>query len=243
MRVAMLGGLAAMALALVACGGGGSSGSVKYAATVVPIKHLDLSSTDLSVVTVLDPPFADQYPTVVATVNGQTLSGSQLASEEMELELNRRSLTPEMLATFPELGTRPPADPLDWVISDAVQQQAVERLGLLPTRDEAIAFARQRQSETEAALAQMTPGDRARTMDRLRAEGFPSSDWGSDDRAIQFYRQDVGTSRLRSFCARNESPNLPTEDLSASIGPSTCSRFLANERKHADVVYYVRWAD
>ena len=82
-RTALL-GLAA-ALFLAACGGG-SSGSVEYGATVVPIKHLDLSNLELTMVDFMNPPFADQFPVIVATVNGEDITGRGLASQEVLLD-------------------------------------------------------------------------------------------------------------------------------------------------------------
>jgi len=56
--------LAISALLIIACGGG-SSGSVRYAPTVVPINHVDLSAIELSFLDTINPPFVERYPLTV----------------------------------------------------------------------------------------------------------------------------------------------------------------------------------
>ena len=74
----------AIAAVATACGGG-SSGSVTYAPTVVPIKHIDLTGVDLASVNVTKLPqsLLDQYPAVLASVNGQPISNSSVILREI----------------------------------------------------------------------------------------------------------------------------------------------------------------
>jgi hypothetical protein len=249
MRAATLGGLAAIALAFVACGGGGGgTGSVKYAPTVVPIKHLDLSGIDLGVEQFQHPPFADQYPAVVATVDGQPVTGEALARQEVAIESSKRSAA-DLAARFPDLrpgitpATQPPKDPLDGAIDEQLKQQAIHRLGLLPAHDEAVQYTRDQEATIEKGWAVATPELREQEMSMMRAEGFPASDWGSSDVAVSFYSQLMALIKLGSVCHRYETPVLATSGLSFQPSGPECAAFLANERKHADIVYYVRWAD
>ncbi len=255
MRLALIGGLAAIAMALVACGGG-TSDSIKYAATVVPIKHLDLSGEALSAASFFQPPFADQYPPVVATVNGKPVTGEQLAAQEVVLELSRRQWTADYQQPFPQdyvkaqLKTIESTDPLGAPIDEALMSQAVERLGLSPTHDEAVAYTREQEANSDKALASMPPDKRAQEIDMMRQEGLPETDWASSDTVVARYGYQLGASRLATkACPKYRTPTpvvtLPPEYLGfANLGRGDpCEGFLAQERKNADIVYYVRWAD
>jgi hypothetical protein len=259
-RIALL-GIAATAVLLIACGGGGSGesvqyASVKYAATVVPIKHPDLSGEALPAASVFQPPFADQYPAVVAEVNGKPITGKQLATEQVGLELSRRNLLKTTPDEFPPgyvkswLQEAKSADPFKIIIDDELERQAVERLGLSPTHDEAVTYTRQLEAIYDQGLALVSPDQRAQQIDLYQQEGFPATDWASDDRIVEQYGALLGLRNLaRQVCPKYETPvpapTLPPEYLgfvNISAGKS-CAAFLVQERKHADIVYYVKWAD
>jgi hypothetical protein len=263
MRLAMLGGLAAMALAPVACGGRGG-GSVKYAPTVVPIKHFDFSGINLGVGQFQHPPGVDQYPAVVATVNGQPVTGEALARQEVAIESSKRSAA-DLAARIPDPrpgitpATQTPKDPLDGAIDEQLKQQAIRRLGLLPPHAEAVQYTRDQEATIEKGWADATPELRDQEIAMLRDEGFPASDWGSSDVAVSFYSQLMALMKLGSVCSKYRTPvpratqppvSSPSSNVNAIaafastyVGSTNCSGFLASERKHADIVYYVRWAD
>jgi len=251
-----------MAVLLIACGGGGSGSvkyatvqyeSVKYAATVVPIKHLDLSREALSPASIANPPHADQYPAVVAEVNGRPITGKQLASELEQLELGRRTLLTTTPDAFPpgyfdaQLQEARSTDPLTFIIDNELKQQAIERLGLSPTHDEAVAYTRQLEANAEQALASMSPDQRAQQIDLYQQLGFPATDWASDDRIVEQYGVLLGLSKLvHQVCPKYGTPTptpTPTGFFLFVSGGEPCAAFLAQERKNADIVYYVRWAD
>jgi hypothetical protein len=265
MRLTVIGGLAAIAIALIACGGGSKGsvkyatveyGSVKYAATVVLIGRPDLSSAALSGASIANPPHADQYPAVVAEVNGKPITGKQLATEQVGLELSRRNLlktTPDALPpgyVNSQLREARSADPFKIIIDDELERQAVERLGLSPTHDEAVTYTRQLEAIYDQGLALVSPDQRTQQIDLYQQEGFPATDWASDDRIVEQYGALLGLRNLaRQVCPKYETPvpapTLPPEYLgfvNISAGRS-CAAFLAQERKSADIVYYVRWED
>jgi hypothetical protein len=244
MRLAVIGGLAAIAMALVACGGG-SSGSVKYAPTVVAIRHVDLAGVTLTYKEVRQPPFADQYPAVVATVNGTPVTGTQLAVQEVFLEANKRSYT-ETTARFldPMLQAREASiaskDPLEAAIDEQLKEQAIQRLGLLPSHDEAAQYTRDQEATVEQGLARATPDQRDQTIVMLKDEGFPASDWASSDTIVSFYQAMMAEIRLTTkVCLKYDAPLPPTTPNGFLSLPSTrsdCSGFLAQQRKNADIV-------
>jgi hypothetical protein len=260
MRLAVIGGLAAIAMALIACGGGSESvpyatvkyGSVTYAATVVLIARPDLSSAALSEASIFNPPHADQYPAVVAEVNGKPITGKQLASELVLLELGRRNLLKTTPDAFPpgyvksQLQEARSADPLKLMIDAELQRQAVERLGLLPTHGEAVAYTNQQEEMFLHPPGIVSPENRAQTLEILRPQGFPDSNWASSDRIVENYREQLGMAKLvHQVCPKYGTPTptpTPTGFMFISGGDS-CVAFLAQERKNAEIVYYVRWAD
>ena len=238
-------GLVTVALLIIACGGGGG-GSVKYAPTVVPIKHLDLSSVALSYKEFRSPPGADQYPAIVVTVNDTPVSGTELARQEVVVEWSKRSragLPDFALAQLPPEGVAP-RDALEAAIDEQLKQQAIQRLGLLPSHDQAVQYTRDQEATTEKSLAIATPEQRATTIAMLQDEGFPASDWASSDLVVSFYAQMMAVIQLGHTCHNyNAHTPDPTLGFANLIIASSCAGFLANERKSAQIVYYVRWAD
>jgi hypothetical protein len=251
-RIALLGSV--VAVLLIACGGG-RSGSVKYAPTVVPIKHIDLAGIELTYKESRNPPGADQYPAIVATVNGTQVTGTQLAVQEVLLEAKKRSYASyaQMAGTLsdPVLQARAAGmaskDPLEAAIDEQLKTQAIERLGLLPSHDEAAQYTRDQEATVEQGLARVTPDQRDQTIAMLQDEGFPASDWASSDTIVTLYEYMMAETRLTTkVCSKYRTSTPPTTPSGLLSLPSTfsdCAAFLAQERKNADIVYYVRWAD
>ena len=82
-----------LAFAALACGGGGSDDDGRtYAPTVVSIKHIDFTGMELTATDISNTPsqYAERYPGVVATVNGEPVTGAALAHAEIGIEWKRR---------------------------------------------------------------------------------------------------------------------------------------------------------
>jgi hypothetical protein len=248
LRTALLG--LAVEVLLIACGGGGSSGSLKYAPTVVPIKHLDLSDMEVTTADVTNPPLAEGYPDVVTTVNGEPVTSRALASKQALLELGRRQWTGEIAGPLQEqadamLDRLQSLDPLEELIDDTLKRQAVERLGLLPSYEEAVDYTSEREEAFLHPRGTVSPENREETLETMRLQGFPTENWASDARVVEGYRQGMGFVRLRNeVCSKYETPApIVTPHGFYSLPSSDCAGFLAQERETADIVYYVRWAD
>jgi len=244
--------LIAGALALAsACGGDDGKPEVER----VPIRHLDFEGMELTAADYFDPPFVDQYPDVVAEVNGEEITGAHLASQQVYMELDRRYYLTDVPDVFPDsyaasrLEELAATDPLEELIDRALQRQAVERLGLLPSYEEAVAYTRER----EADIAKLSPEDRAEADELNRLQGLPITDWASNEGIVEASRYAMGQAALRSrVCPTYPPPPVPGEPTATPIpeGPGTvvvsglgCGGLIAHERERADVVYYVRWVD
>jgi hypothetical protein len=238
--------LAALGLvfAAIACGGG-SSGSVTYAPTVVTINHMDFSGTDLTYKELRAPPFVDEYPVVVATVNGVSITGLQLAREQVQLELARRNWQNSLPDVFPkavidrEVQGIEAADPLEAAIDKELEKQAADRLGLAPSHQEALRLTRQAEDASNKALASAAPDQKPMLEEMLRVQGLLNTDWTASPKVVEGYRLSSGIHELQTrYCKLKATPSL----LSVSTSRD-CAAFLARERKNAKIVYYVRWAD
>ncbi len=239
--------IAAIACLLLVSGGG----SAPQASGGIAITRLNLRPAQLNPIDFLNPPPLNNYPSVVARVNGVAITGDALASRQVALELIRRRLTGTVPNTYPqelvdqELKTNKSADPLEDLINDELQRQAVQRLDLLPSNDEGVRAARQQQRSMAAVLAQpqLSEAQRQATERELEQAGFPiSSDWGADAAFVHRLRDSAGVLRLRQRECKFPFSTAESNPL-AGTGGRDCSAFLAKERAHADIVYYVRWAD
>jgi hypothetical protein len=249
----------AAVLAIIPCalaalaGGGGGGGSVRYAPTVVPIKHLDLDGVELTVQDFLHPSFANRYPSVVAEVNGQPVTGEALAREQVSLEFQRRGAieTPLSLGlgipslqealqerTDIRLEAIESIDPLEAAIDSALELQAAKRLKLIPSGPGAVELARQAQLDAENAIASASPEQRAAFEENLRVQGLHNTDWTTLPGIVETFAVARGLMALRHAKCKN----AQTPAVSVS-GRDHCTAFLAEEREHADIVYYVRWSD
>lgn len=212
----------------------------------IPIERLDLAGVELTYADFFNPPFAAQYPSVVATVNGEEVTGEALVRRQLQLELNLRGAkdTDDYLGVVGDY-TREllVLDPLEAVIDDTLERQAIERLGLLPSQEEAIEYTRAAEESFYDAADQANPDGsgegREESLDLMRLQGLPTRDWASSEKLVEVYRQGAGKARLRQQVCRN------TTEIQGFLNLSTgrdCSAFLADEREDADIVYYVRWA-
>ena len=235
-RAALL-GLAAVVL-LAACGGGGDADGL------VTIHRLGLEDAELNPVHILNPPPENDYPGVVATVNRIAITGNDLASRQVVLELSRRERE-DLADSFPEeLDKIASTDPLEELIDEELERQAAESLGLLPTYEEGVGAAREEQRSSESIIAGAPPEQRQVMRQTLEQLGAPSGDWGSDREWVDRVRQEWGLARLRNeFCEQAPTPTQSPSILVVQNVGRDCTDFLRRERQGADIVYYVRWAE
>jgi hypothetical protein len=193
----------------------------------------------------LNPPSSllDRYPATVVTVNGKAITGKSLVSQEVSGELGRRNQDPE-LAT--QVQTKPRAvDPLESVIDGELLRQAVERLGLLPSHEEAVKYT---QEQEQVFLHPDQPtANFDEFVSAMRQLGYPASNWASDEKTVENFREGLGMAKLRNqVCVKFNSPT-PTPNIKGFLNLFTsggnCDNFIAKQRKNAKIVYYVRWAD
>lgn len=231
---------AAIAALAAACGGGGGGGGR------VAVRRLDLEDVALTMKDYFDPAIPSPYPAVVAEVNGVPITGESLVRAQVRLELGRRQTTEyQSMDVFPEehiteeFTKLKSTDPLEELIDDELERQAVERLGYLPSYEEAVANTR----EQEAAFFYVPPGAQLQRDDRitmLDLLGWPHENWADDPDVVETHRQGMGIGELRRERCKRESA---TEDYLSLTVRWDCSEFLRRERQRADIVYYVKWAD
>jgi hypothetical protein len=233
-------------LALLGCGGGGSDDS-----GLVAIHRIELDDVDPAFESQFTPPpsLLGRYPAAVADVNGKPISGDALVAEQIRLAFTGRQLDAyqDMENVFPEAYINEErseiesTDPLESLIDKELLRQAVERLGLLPSHEEAEELAR----AAEEAFLGRTEGaeNREGLYETLRVLGWPDHDWASNEKIVETYRRGTGMTRLRKEHCEEPTPQPVTALLGFHSGGYDCSAFLAQERESADIVYYVRWAD
>ncbi len=240
-KLALLALLSALALIglSAACAGGGDEDER------VPIRRIDFTGVELSAADFFDPPFVDQYPEVVAEVNGEPITGEALVRRQVMLELSRRQLIGDTPEAFPEeyvsqqVADIESTDPLEAVIDQELERQAVERLDLLPSYDEAVAFTHEAEEAFRKARDQGLLEQRQETEELLRLLDMPAEDWASHEEVVERYRQQMGIGALRnSVCkeVRTQTPGV------LSVGRD-CTEFLAEERDKADIRYFVEWVE
>ncbi len=216
-----------------------------YAPTLVPIKHIHYSGVVLIFTDYSQPPLADGYPIVVATANGAPVTGVRLAGEQVHLELTRRN----MLNSLPRLGV-PQAtidrqvaaigsiDSLEAVIDRELERQVAERLGFMPSLEQALTLTRQAEDQSNAALAAASPEARPQLEQMLTAQGLLNTDWAAKPQLVELFRIQRGLTVLHQKKCK------PASVQNAAMADGyDCSGLMTKERKQADIVYYVRWAD
>jgi hypothetical protein len=217
------------------------------------IHRLQLAHAQLNSIYFLNPPPPNDYPAVVATVDGASISGDALASRQVVLELNKRQWLKTLPADVPSdfvtqhLGDIDAEDPLDYLIDQELERQAVIRLGYTPSEEDAAALAAKIEEVTKQDMqaATATPGAEQQYVELNAAQGLPASNWASDTAYVNRTRAVLGDIRLRkSICSQPTPTQTPT--LNELFSGNNCAAyrdFLQRERKHADIVYFVRWAD
>lgn len=238
---AALVGMAIVAVVLSGRSGGADGGSLA-------IHRLDLRSVEVPANTYApNPPTpANDYPAVVATVNGLPIAGDDLAKRQLTLELARRTANGEVEANvYPDelrdalVAKYAAEDPLETIIDAELERQAVIRIGLLPSQEEAVAYARDLQRLWEDAI-EVAPPDQQEEMRRTEATLWPSRDWSADAAYVERLREPMGLTELKKQECRWYFETLVPLN---GTGGHDCSAFLQQERARADIVYYVRWAD
>jgi len=177
------------------------------------------------------------------------VAGKALAAEEIRLELRRREWSGQLGDNFPqetvklELQDIESTDPLEVAIDNELEKQAVGRLGYLPSVEDAKTAAREQEQNSFEILATVTPEARSSLEDALRATGMLKRNWADDPEIVQRFRVNLGLAKLRKTECK-ETPEVVRSPLAlVTLAGHKCSDFLANERKSAKIVYYVRWAD
>ncbi len=238
MSMKLLLALVPIMLLAAACGGGdGEAGDA-----LLSIERLDLEDVELQPSDLFEPSFPNPYPDVVATVNGEEIAGEALVFQQVSFELGRqRILALGAPLQDPWMAGIEPTDPLEALIDDALLGQAVVRLGLLPTYQEAVEYTRKQEETALIVETSSDPGLVEEAREFRRLSGFPMEDWASDDDVVKEYRKSMGMILLRAQeCGRLATPTPP--GFTGSFGVD-CTEFLASEREDADIEYFVVWAE
>lgn len=238
-KMALLTLLLAVALISLSAACGGGEEDVKR----LPIRHLDFTGVEISFADYFNPPFADAYPEVVAEVSGEPITGEALAARQVMLELNRRDLVAHPIPG--ELGEQQLSnitslDPLEALIDEELQRQAVERMDLLPSYEEAVEYTREIEESFKEAGEQGTPEERQQMLEFLRRQGWPTEDWASSEEVVEGYRQQMGIGRLKNEVCKREATVENYLNLSVRYD---CDDLLREERSRADIDYFVEWVD
>jgi hypothetical protein len=234
--------LLVLALLAAACGGGGDG----VVDGLVTIDRLDLEDADLDPLYFSNPPPENSYPDVVAAVNGVEITGDSLASREVMLELGGRQLRgldalPEAVLAQ-EMIDPESDDPLEDLIDDELERQAVIRLGLLPSYAEGLKSAQAHEDYLRGALEALAPEDREKLERVMRVAGQYEEGWSSDPAWVERFRASRGLFALKQQYCHYEAKTSEENRLTIT-GGYDCTAFLRQERQRAEIVYYVRWAD
>lgn len=227
-----------------ACDGGGEDGER------VRIRPLDLEGVELSLADYFDPPFVDQYPSVVAEVNGEAITGQALAARQVLLELSRRQLAGGSADVYGEefmnlqLAEIESIDPLETLIDEELLRQAVNRLDYLPSYEEAVAYTNDQEEWHQEAMGQASAEERQLLEEMLRLQGFPDEDWASDREVVEAHRQAMGLAGLKTALCKGATTMVPsTPGVNLVTSGRDCDEFLAEQRSDADIRYFVEWQD
>ncbi len=225
----------------LACRGGDDDGGL------IAVRRLDLEDMALTAENYVTPPASllGTYPAVVAAVNAEPISGDALVAEQVRLELGRRNLVGDLGEQLPEellrqqLQELDAGDALESLINDALKSRAAERLGFLPSYQEAAEYARQYEQYLKDALERGSPDERRQLEEGLRVSGQLKEGWSSDPHWVDSFRRQMGLAQLQDrYCSA-----APTQDRLTLQSRRDCTDVLRRERQHADIVYFVRWSD
>ena len=235
--------LAAVPILLLAaaCGGGaGDVDLVKNTDSLQMIEPLDFEGEEVEFADLFPPVFESSYPEVLATVNGDPITRDMLVFMQVSGELRRRDLMEQdgvMRDQF--VAQIDGTDPLETLIEEAVRNQAILRLGLLPTYEEAVEYTRTQEELAKHPRGVVQPGSEERSRELFRLQGYSYADWASNETLVEGYRMSLGFVELR----RQECMStLPPPNENVLTGPD-CAEFLAQERENADIEYFVVWAE
>ncbi len=228
-------------LVAAACGGGSGGG-------IVSIQRLDFDPED-HIVNVFGhsvPPVPHEYPAVVATVNGEALTGDALMARQVQLVWTRDSLLGSVSRSDEEFAPLieqfDTADPLKLVIDEALLRQAVLREGTLASRTDVEQSLRENEADLYSEDRGWKPGELAEFQETVIAYGYPLHDWAADDGIVEDLRMRRGIGNLGKL-ACDGIPESPFDHDLTSITGYDCDAFLAAERAAADIEIYVRWVD
>lgn len=214
----------ATALALsAACGGG------EEPVEVMAIERVDLTGMELTIADEVNPPFAEEYPDVVAMVNGEPVTSKDLASTQVH---------------YAAIGDE--RDPLEQAIYNKLAVQAADRLGLLMSHDEAVEDARRAQEAMTERIIDGTQEERETAEYFLFMNGLSlDDDWSTDEAFVEGLRTGPAYGLLSPECRKEYTMQeiVALQEQDTRELRDTCRRFLDKERENADVVYYVRWVD
>ena len=192
------------------------------------------------------PPVLHDYPDVVATVNGEKLTGDDLMARQVQLVADRLTLEnvvsradDEFAPLFEQFDR---ADPLELVIDEELLRQAVLREGTLASRAEVEQSLRENEADVYREDRNWNPGELAEYEETLVSYGYPLRDWAADEGIVESLRMRRGVNNLGElFC--DGVPESPFDRDLTGITGYDCDAFLAAERAAADIVYFVRWAN
>ena len=192
------------------------------------------------------PPVLHDYPDVVATVNGEKLTGDDLMARQVRLAWTRSALEgylPRNDEQFaPLLEQFDTADPLVLVIDEELLRQAVLREGTLASRAEVEQSLRENEADVYREDRNWNPGELAEYEETLVSYGYPLRDWAADEGIVESLRMRRGVNNLGElFC--DGVPESPFDRDLTGITGYDCDAFLAAERAAADIEVYVRWVD
>ncbi|MCH8008064.1 MAG: hypothetical protein IIC91_04300 [Chloroflexi bacterium] len=239
MRFLLLAAVPIMLLA-DACGGGdGAEDGAVNTANLQVIERLDFEGVELEVADMFPPVLDSSYPDVVATVNGEPIMREALVFVQVSGELSRRDLIERDGVMRDQLVAQiEGSDPLESLIEEALTHQAILRLGLLPSYEEAAEFTRDQEELAKHPRGVVQPGSEERSRELFRLQGYSYADWASNVRLVEGYRMGLGINELhRQECTSYLPP--PNENVLAG---TDCGDFLAAERENADIEYFVVWA-
>ena len=211
---------------------------MKNADGLYVIERLDFKGVDLELADLVKPSIPNPYPEIVATVNAEEIMGEELLVKEISLELGRRDIA-DVGEILKEqlLADSDSTDPLNSLIDYSLMKQAVERLGLLPSQEEAIEYTRQME---QTFLQSAGVAGLESAVELLRLQGFPAEDWAANDELVERYSETLGLLALRQQeCSPSPTPTPLAFFVDFGLD---CAAFLTAERENAEIEYFVVWA-
>ena len=187
---------------------------------VVVIERLEIEGRELAFIDWFDPVYAGGYPETVATVNGRSVTGQDLAIYEVSRNMNGSD-----------------SDMLEWIIDLELLAQASERLGHRMSYKEGMDFA---EGMEPANRRRASEDEMAHEVELALARGWPTENWAESEIVVESFRRSRGIADTQLLECHH--PTL--EELNAGVrSTADCSAFLAAERENAVIEYFVVWAE